>query len=284
MAGDWISKCKLETLDLSNNELTIDGMIGLAPALSKMANLKWLNLSFNNFKDEGLRLLVEALKSEGRSLDTLIFMNNFVTDLGYEKYILSKDFRQLFKGSLLLRKNKITDNCVLANLPAIGDIKQYGQYVDLVDKYFFLDDHILPRTLYVPAEVSAQEAIRIFEKTKYTYLEDSAPGRVLSVRTKKIKTFFAKSGTQSFTFIEFEDAAQAEKGRMLGSKGGVVVCGKRKRVFIAGTSTFYYRKKKRSVTKELISASQPGSVPTYVPGSVPTHQRRPVVNRGTGWK
>ena len=258
-AEDWLKNSKLTFLDMSYNSLKIDGMYGLSPCISQMKNIEWLDLSFNNLKDEGLRILSEELKSKSCTIDNLVFTNNFVTDAGFEKLVEQGDLGKLFTKSVYLRKNSISDTTILANLPNLSDISTYGLSLDLIDKFFFLDQSQLERTVYIPVKMDPTDVLRIFEKTEYEYLEDSAPGRLLSIRNRKIRTYFSKNNFNEFTFIEFETASQAEKGRMLGSKGAVYSGGRKQRVFLSGTSTFYFRKKRRNITKDLISAT---GVPT----------------------
>jgi ubiquitin-protein ligase len=253
MAGEWLKSNKLRFLDLGFNSLKIDGMYGLSPCVSQMTNLEWLDLTFNNLKDEGLRILSDELIKKKRTLDYLVFTNNFVSDFGFEKIIQNKSMGSLIKKAIFLRKNRISDHLLLENLPKISDVKSYDFFLDLTDKFFFLDQSLLERTVFVPVSIDPATVLRIFEKSKYKFLEDSSPGRVVSIRNRNIKSYFGKGSRDQFTFIEFSTPEEAERGRMLGSKGVVMINRKKRRVFIAGTSTFYLRKKKRNITKELIT-------------------------------
>lgn len=253
MAGDWLAQNKLEFLDLAFNSLKIDGMYGLSPCVARMDRLVWLDLTFNNLKDEGFRILHDELSKKGKTLDYLVFKNNFVSDAGFEKMVKNGVLGSFIKRAVFLRKNSISDSITLEHLPDLSDVAGYSFFLDLADKFFFLDRELLERTVFIPISIDARSVLRIFEKTKYEYLEDGAAGRVMSIRNRHIQSYFGKAHKDQFTFIEFATPQQAERGRMLGSKGAVIVNRKKRRVFIAGTSTFYLRKKKRNITKELIT-------------------------------
>ena len=253
MASEWLKINKIRFLDLGYNSLKIDGMYGLSPCISQMKHLEWLDLTFNNLKDEGLRILWDNLSKNNCSIDYLVFPSNFVSDSGFEKLMTNTHLRSTVKKAVFLRKNRISDNMLLEHLPKLCDLDNYGFFLDVVDKFFFLDQSLLERTVFVPVTIDPATVLRIFEKTSYKFLDDSTPGRVMSIRNRNKTSYFSKGSKDQFTFIEFSTAEEAERGRMLGSKGEVMINRKKRRVFIAGTSTFYLRRKRRNITKELIT-------------------------------
>lgn len=261
MATEWLKSNKLRFLDLGYNSLKIDGMYGLSPCVSQMRRLEWLDLTFNNLKNEGFRILSDELSKNEKTLEFLVFKNNFVSDYGFEKIVKDSVMGGLVKQAIFLRKNNISDNMILEKLPDLSDSKNYSFFLDLVDKFFFLDQSLLERTVFVPVAMDPGSVLRIFEKKVYRFLEDSNAGRVLSIRNRSIASHFGKANKDQFTFIELSTAEEAERARMLGSKGVVMTNRKKRRVFIAGTSTFYLRKKRRNITKELITViDNPGLV------------------------
>ncbi|XP_036599765.1 NACHT, LRR and PYD domains-containing protein 12-like [Trichosurus vulpecula] len=67
------SNCKLETLRLAECSLTGACLQDLLPVICGSENLKTLDLSFNFFGDEGVKLLCKTLEKQDCKLQTLIF-------------------------------------------------------------------------------------------------------------------------------------------------------------------------------------------------------------------
>ncbi|XP_072466351.1 NACHT, LRR and PYD domains-containing protein 9A-like isoform X1 [Notamacropus eugenii] len=65
--------CKLGTLRLSRCALTTACLQELLPVICSSENLKTLDLSFNLFGDEGMKLMCEALEKQDCKLQTLFF-------------------------------------------------------------------------------------------------------------------------------------------------------------------------------------------------------------------
>ncbi|XP_068920857.1 NACHT, LRR and PYD domains-containing protein 3-like [Petaurus breviceps papuanus] len=65
--------CKLETLRLSECDLTAACLQDLLPVICSSQNLKTLDLSFNLFDDEGVKLLCNTLEKQDCKLQTLNF-------------------------------------------------------------------------------------------------------------------------------------------------------------------------------------------------------------------
>ncbi|CAM4584323.1 unnamed protein product [Leuciscus chuanchicus] len=82
--GREIVKCKLETLWLSNCDLTEESCSALASVLSSDSSiLKDLDLSNNNLQDSGVKLLSEGLKNNCK-LEKLRLANCGITEEGYK--------------------------------------------------------------------------------------------------------------------------------------------------------------------------------------------------------
>ena len=75
--------CKLNSLDLSGNDITIEGVKYLALALTNSnCKLNSLDLRVNNITDEGIEHLAEALMNSNCKLNSLDLSGNDITDEG----------------------------------------------------------------------------------------------------------------------------------------------------------------------------------------------------------
>ncbi|XP_073716127.1 NACHT, LRR and PYD domains-containing protein 3-like, partial [Misgurnus anguillicaudatus] len=74
--------CKLEKLELSSCRVTDEGCAALASALISNSHLRELNLSENNLRDSGVKLICDGLKNPNCKLEKLKLSECDVTDEG----------------------------------------------------------------------------------------------------------------------------------------------------------------------------------------------------------
>ncbi|XP_020823344.1 NACHT, LRR and PYD domains-containing protein 12-like isoform X2 [Phascolarctos cinereus] len=72
--------CKLHTVRLIQCNLTATGVQDLLPVMCSNENLKMLDLSSNFFRDEGMKLLCEALEKQTVKLQTLNFWQDYLSE------------------------------------------------------------------------------------------------------------------------------------------------------------------------------------------------------------
>ena len=110
--------------------------------------------------------------------------------------------------------------------------------IDMVEKLKYLDQEKLDRTVWVHPITS----INLASLKKFFEIEHKC-GIVLDFRVRNGRKYPNKSGDNKFCFVEFADAASANEALGLASRGKTQICGKKFRVFKAGTGTFIYSKK-----------------------------------------
>ena len=126
--------CELKRLDLWNNNITDEGVIHLAKALTHPnCTLNSLNLAGNNITDEGVIHLCTALTHTNCTLNSLNLMYNKITDEAV-KHLSTALIHTNFKlNSLNLAGNNITDEAVRHLSAALTDTNCTLNSLDLRD-------------------------------------------------------------------------------------------------------------------------------------------------------
>jgi Ran GTPase-activating protein (RanGAP) involved in mRNA processing and transport len=68
----------LQNLNLSDNNLGLEGSIYLGSVMFKMKVLKQLHLKGCNLTDRGATVLFKALEEDNNSVEVIDFSNNFI--------------------------------------------------------------------------------------------------------------------------------------------------------------------------------------------------------------
>ena len=103
------NNCKLNSLDLSGNNITNEGVKHLAEALTNNnCKLNSLDLSGNNITDEGVKHLAEALTNNNCKLNSLTLSGNTITDEGVKHLAEALTHNNCKLNSLNLARNNIT--------------------------------------------------------------------------------------------------------------------------------------------------------------------------------
>ena len=83
-----ISNCKfLQTLILTNCDVTDLGVEGIKDALIQSENLKYFDLSYNRVSNFGLNVLGDVLVNNSKILIEINLMDNEITSLGFNLFI-----------------------------------------------------------------------------------------------------------------------------------------------------------------------------------------------------
>ena len=109
------TNCKLNSLNLKDNNITDEGVKHLYTALIHMyttCKLNSLNLRDNNITDEGVKLLSTALTRTNCKLNSLELWHNNITDEGVKHLCRALIHTNCKLNSLDLRANHITDEGV----------------------------------------------------------------------------------------------------------------------------------------------------------------------------
>ena len=128
------NNCKLNSLNLSGNNITNEGVKHLAEALTNNnCKLNSLDLSGNNITDEGVKHLAEALTNNNCKLNSLDLSSNNITDEGVKHLAEALTHNNCKLNSLDLARNNITaegvkhlaealtnNNCKLNSLDLAG--------------------------------------------------------------------------------------------------------------------------------------------------------------------
>ena len=112
--GDSGSNCKLNSLNLIENDISDEGVKCLAEALTDSnCKLKSLNLTRNNsVTDEGVKYLANALKHSNCSLERLVLSENSITDQGVKYLAQALKHSDCKLNSVVCQGSNITDQGV----------------------------------------------------------------------------------------------------------------------------------------------------------------------------
>jgi hypothetical protein len=151
--GDWILRANnLRYLDLSRNKLLCDGLKTLVKTIdAENTSLEFLDLSFCQLKDSGLRILAEHLATPECKIQGVSAKRNFISDHGFKKFldILSQG-KNLSLNFISLKNNEFTD---LKLVEHAKKCEKVGIYSDVLGKLSLLEPELLERSVYfqVPA-------------------------------------------------------------------------------------------------------------------------------------
>lgn len=104
-------RCKIETLQLPNNRISLSGALTLGQGLGRNCSIKNLDLSYNLLGPKGCYILCEALSHPHVQVHSLDLSNNNIENLGAKSL------------SVLLSKKQLLELRVKANLISADGMK-----------------------------------------------------------------------------------------------------------------------------------------------------------------
>lgn len=171
-----LSKNKsLKFLNLFANDIDVDGARAFGETLSANVTLQWIDFGHNRIRNEGLSALSKGLnKNKHSSLETLALRYNFISYEGFTDFLATLYSQTGSKPKLshLFIKSNEVNEYELFNLKKQYDEAKLKIHVDSFDKFEFLENERLERTVWIhPAVCTALEMKKFLE-------EDQKCGRI----------------------------------------------------------------------------------------------------------
>lgn len=218
-------------------------------------NLRILGLRFNFLTNEGLLESLAKIADGKTRLEEVFIRNNLTNDEGIYK------------------------------LKELHSSRALPVAIDLLERVKYLDQEKTDRTIWIHPinKINIGTLKQFFENTKKC-------GIILDFRVRNGRKYPNKTGENKFCFVEFADPASVTEALAIASRKEAEICGKKFRIYKAGTGTFIYTKKtakqrnleqaKNMLPRLPFPAPVPLFVPppVYPPGVIPPNTQISVAN------
>lgn len=225
------------------NTIDVDGARSFEKTLSKNKKLEWIDFGHNRLRDEGVLSLARGIHSNSKSsIKTLGLRFNFISGEG-----ISDFFNVLYGGkningelkNIFIKNNDINEYELNILKRRYEELK-LNIYVDSFDKFQFLENERLERTIWIHPTICTSKEIQNFLENEHKC------GIVLDIRKRKGPKWSNRNKTENnFFFIEFANKLSVTRALQIASKKLSVIRGKTFRIFKGGSGTYLCKKKKK---------------------------------------
>jgi len=237
----------LKVLNMFDNSIDVDGARALKEAFKLNCTLEKIDLGCNRLREKGIKELAAGLGfNKNSAIQTLAVKFNFVSDDGFTEFFNMVLFNNTSKLKHFYIKG---NNYTKQNLSEIykGVIeKGILLHVDAFEKLKHFDPSQLERSVWMsPIWSTAQSAVN---EIKAFFEEKAKIGIVIDIRIRTGYKLESKREPNVFAIVEFAHPNSVQKALRLSVRNKAVISGKKLKIYRAGTGkpvTFKAKRKHR---------------------------------------
>lgn len=244
----------IKSLNLFHNLCDVNGARRLEEVLKINSSLIELDIGYNRIKNVGFRSILNGIKeNKNTSLKLLGVKYNFIkNDLFEEAMKIIDENKEIQLEEIEIKNNSITSGFLTKYWK--DQFKKMNKKIklDIFDILYFLEEERLERTVYIPCEVKIsgfilKNQIESYER-ECVKKEKSHVGIPLYMRTVRgRKAGMKKDGKSNDIFIEFMVPNSTNRMLRIVQTSNLILGGKKRKVFKAGTKPDYLVVKKRKI-------------------------------------